>query len=173
MLHARDGGGRPIDLPAGHPVRPVGLVPPTVWPRVGTHEHRAFLCQVKRMERVTGIAGVFFRARGPEPLSRWYAEHLGVDSPPESYDDSSWSQQEGPIVFAPFPADSEHFGSAGQQWAINFRVRDLDAMVAQLRDAGVAVDVHESRYPNGRFADLNDPEGNPVQLSQPACADAV
>lgn len=125
------------------------------------------------MERVTGIGGVFFRAQDPELLARWYAEHLGVDAPPASYDDSSWRQQAGPTVLAAFPADSEHFRSAGQQWAINFRVSDLDAMVRQLREAGIAVDVHEERYPNGFFADLLDPEGNPVQLWQPAGADAV
>ncbi|WP_125777312.1 VOC family protein [Antribacter gilvus] len=123
------------------------------------------------MERVTGIGGVFFRARDPEGLSRWYAHHLGVDAPPESYDVSSWRQHAGPTVFAPLPADSEHFGVEGQQWAVNFRVNDLDAMVAQLRAAGVAVDVHTETYPNGRFADCRDPEGNPVQLWEPAGAD--
>src|SRR5687768_15121204 len=101
------------------------------------------------MKRVTGIGGVFFRARDPEQPTRWYAEHLGVDAPPESYDDSSWRQQPGPTVFAALPADSEHFGRVGQQWAINFRVRDLDGMVAQLVATGVAVVVHEASYPNG------------------------
>ena len=74
----------------------------------------------------------------------------------------------GPTVFAPFPSDSEHFGNDAQEWAINFRVRDLDAMVSQLRDAGLTVDVDEEVDPNGRFADLVDPEGNPIQLWEPA-----
>lgn len=125
------------------------------------------------MERVTGIGGVFFRASDPERLSRWYAEQLGVDAPPASYDDSSWRQHAGPTVFAALPADSEHFGHDGQQWAINFRVRHLDAMVTQLRQAGVEVAVHQDDYPNGRFAELHDPEGNPIQLWEPAGADAV
>lgn len=123
------------------------------------------------MERVTGVGGVFFRAHDPERLARWYAEHLGVDGPPASYEESSWRQQAGPTVFAAMPADSEHFGSSGQQWAVNFRVEDLDAMVTQLLEAGIAVDVHSEVYPNGRFADLDDPEGNPVQLWEPAGAD--
>lgn len=76
-------------------------------------------------------------------------------------------------MFAALPADSSHFGGEEQRWAINFRVRDLDAMVAQLRAAGVAVDVHTEHYPDGRFADLRDPEGNPIQLWQPEGADAV
>ncbi|MEV2268634.1 VOC family protein [Nonomuraea africana] len=125
------------------------------------------------MERVTGIGGVFFRASDSGALSRWYEHHLGVGGPPPTYEHRSWEQEAGPTVFAPFPGDSEHFQRPEQQWAINFRVRDLDAMVAQLRDAGIAVEVHAETYPNGRFADLADPEGNPVQLWEPAGADAV
>lgn len=125
------------------------------------------------MERVTGIGGVFFRAKDPDGLSKWYERHLGVGCPPLSYEQRSWDQEAGPTVFSPFPSDSEHFRRPGQQWAINFRVRDLDAMVAQLRNAGVEVEVHEETYPNGRFADLADPEGNPIQLWEPAGADAV
>lgn len=123
------------------------------------------------MERVTGIGGVFFRARDPEGLTRWYADHLGVTPPPATYDESSWRQEAGSAVFAAMPADSEHFGRDTQQWAINFRVRDLDAMVRQLREAGIAVTVHDEVYPNGRFADLHDPEGNPVQLWEPGGVD--
>ncbi|RZS44548.1 putative enzyme related to lactoylglutathione lyase [Herbihabitans rhizosphaerae] len=125
------------------------------------------------MERITGIGGLFFRARDPEALTAWYEDNLGVRPPPASYDERSWDQEAGPTVFSAFPADSEHFRRPEQQWAVNFRVRDLDAMVAQLRGAGIEVEVHEETYPNGRFADLADPEGNPVQLWEPAGADRV
>ncbi|HCT76614.1 MAG TPA: glyoxalase [Micromonosporaceae bacterium] len=125
------------------------------------------------MEQVTGIGGIFFRARDPEALTRWYETHLGVPGPPPSYDQRSWEQQAGPTVFAPFADDSEHFRRPEQQWAINFRVGDLDAMLAQLADAGIDVDVHKQPYPNGRFAELVDPEGNPIQLWEPAGADSV
>lgn len=124
------------------------------------------------MERVTGIGGVFFRSDNPGEVARWYAEHLGVDAPPESYGEPSWQQQAGSTVFAAMPADSEHFGSSAQTWAINFRVADLDAMVGQLLGAGIPVEVDAEIYPNGRFASLSDPEGNPVQLWEPAGADA-
>ncbi|HMC56182.1 MAG TPA: hypothetical protein VKH19_13460, partial [Gemmatimonadaceae bacterium] len=76
----------------------------------------------------------------------------------------AWTQQEGPTAFAPFKADTKYFGSPSQQWMINFRVRSLDAMVAQLRKAAIEVEVDAERYPNGRFARLSDPEGNPIQL---------
>ena len=125
------------------------------------------------MERVTGIGGVFFRAADPAALAQWYATHLGVDPVPESYGDTSWWQQAGPTVFTPMPADSEHLGDARHGWAVNFRVADLAAMVEQLRAAGVEVVVDPETYPNGTFADLHDPEGNPVQLWQPAGVDAA
>ncbi len=121
------------------------------------------------MERVEGIGGVFFKAADPDALNAWYAEHLGVGAPPSSYDDAEWHQEAGPTVFAPFGPehwDSPHLGPAG--WGVNFRVRDLDAMVAQLRAGGVVVDVDAEVYPNGRFAQLHDPEGNAVQLWEPA-----
>ena len=85
------------------------------------------------MERVTGIGGLFFRAADPDRLATWYATHLGVDRPPESYDTCSWWQQSGPTVFAAMPAASEHFGGPEHTWSVNFRVDDLDAMVRQLR----------------------------------------
>ena len=59
------------------------------------------------MEKVLGIGGFFFRAKEPNVLARWCAEHLGVALPPESYDQRSWEQQQGATVFAPFGADSE------------------------------------------------------------------
>jgi catechol 2,3-dioxygenase-like lactoylglutathione lyase family enzyme len=124
------------------------------------------------MERVLGLGGLFFRAADPSALGRWYAEHLGVDPVPSDYDSPVWQQQSGPTVFAPFASDTSYFGRPDQQWMINFRVRDLDAMVAQLRSAGIEVTVDAETYPNGRFARLADPEGNPVQLWEPAGRDA-
>ena len=70
-------------------------------------------------------------------------------------------------MFAPFPLDAELIGPPEHTWMINFRVDDLDAMVAQLRSAGVDVTVDPERYPNGHFAELRDPEGNGIQLWQP------
>ena len=125
------------------------------------------------METVTGIGGLFFRARDPAALSRWYQEHLGVTPAPADYDQPPWRQEAGPTVFSPFPADTEYFGDAQQVWMVNFRVRDLDAMAAQLRGAGVEVTIDPTPYPNGRFARLHDPEGNPIELWEPAGPDAA
>ena len=119
------------------------------------------------MEHVTGIGGLFFRSDHPEALARWYMEHLGIALVPTDYGQTPWSQEAGPTVFAPFPQDSDYFGRPDKQWMINFRVRDLDAMVAQLRAASIEVSVNAEAYPNGRFARLYDPEGNPIELWEP------
>lgn len=124
------------------------------------------------MERITGIGGFFFRAKDPTALALWYEEQLGVRQVGERYEDGSWWQEQGPTVFAPFALDTDYFGAPQQQWMINFRVRDLDTMVAQLRQAGITVEVDPETYPNGRFARLQDPEGNPIQLWQAGGTDA-
>src|SRR5258707_11809273 len=98
------------------------------------------------MQHVTGIGGLFFRAKNPTATAQWYREHLGIDLVPADYSQKPWSQEAGPTVFAPFPHDSEHFGDATKLWMINFRVRDLDAMVEQLRAAKIEVSVDQEKY---------------------------
>lgn len=118
-------------------------------------------------EKVTGIGGVFFKARDPKALAGWYEKHLGVTGIPTDYSTRPWSQEAGYTAFAPFPESSKYFGRDEQRFMLNFRVRDLDAMVAQLRRADIEVLVDPEAYPNGRFARLHDPEGNPIELWQP------
>jgi predicted enzyme related to lactoylglutathione lyase len=107
-------------------------------------------------ERVTGIGGVFFRARDSDALRAWYAENLGVEIDP-SYGGAS----------CPFSEDTTYFGPPDQGWMINYRVRDLDAMLIQLRAAGVDVaeEVEESEF--GRFGWAYDPEGHRLELWEP------
>jgi len=114
------------------------------------------------MEPVTGIGGVFFRARDPQGLSAWYAEHLGVPI------------NEGYVIFpesrdthwVPFAEDTGYW-PAEKQHMVNFTVRDLDAMLAQLRAAGVEVDDRIKEHEFGRFGWATDPEGNRFELWQP------
>ena len=119
------------------------------------------------MQRVTGIGGLFFRAKDPTALSQWYKDHLGIDPVPPDYNQKSWCQEAGPTVFAPFENDTDYFGKPQQSWMINFRVRDIEAMAAQLRAAKIEVTLDSQSYPNGRFARLHDPEGNPIELWEP------
>ncbi len=113
---------------------------------------------------VTGIGGFFFRAKDPLALGAWYALHLGVGSAPYGH----WQTQNGPSVFAPFPADTDYF-AADHQWMLNLRVEDLDGLCAKLRAAGIDVITKaEWDMPGvGRFARIHDPEGNPIELWQP------
>jgi catechol 2,3-dioxygenase-like lactoylglutathione lyase family enzyme len=118
---------------------------------------------IRSVERVEGIGGVFFKARDPEALRRWCAERLGLEDGP----DGAWNPRGGPTVFAPFSESTEKF-AAGKQWMLNFRVRDLDAMLAQLRAAAVAVEDELQEYQGiGRFAYCSDPEGNRIELWPP------
>jgi glyoxylase I family protein len=115
------------------------------------------------VEKVTGIGGMFFRAEDPEVLRQWYADTLGVVDPPNGI----WRQEEGLTVFAPFSKDTDYFGHRDQTFMLNFRVRDLAAMLSQLRAAGVQVVREEQEESAGRFAWIVDPEGNRVELWEP------
>lgn len=119
------------------------------------------------MQKVNGIGGVFFRAKDPEGLAKWYLDNLGIDVVPSDYDTKAWQQEAGTTVFAPFDHDTEYFGKPDKAWMINFRVSDLDAMVKQLQAANIEVKVDPEAYPNGRFARLYDPEENPIELWEP------
>ena len=119
-------------------------------------------------EKVTGIGGLFFRAHDPAALGLWYQEHLGVVLTPTSHNQPVWRQEAGTTAFTPFAETSGYFGDTNKDWMVNFRVRDLEKMAAQLRAAGIAIKVDPQSYPVGRFARLHDPEGNPIELWQPA-----
>lgn len=118
-------------------------------------------------QTITGFGGFFFRAKDPAALAAWYDENFGIDPVPSDYETQPWHQNEGPTVFAPFPQDSPYFDTA-KSFMMNFRVIDLEKMVAQLRANGNDVTIDEGNpYPNGLFANVTDPEGNPIQLWQP------
>jgi glyoxylase I family protein len=122
-------------------------------------------------EKVIGIGGFFFRAKDPKALGLWYQQHLGILTIPTSYGEHGWQQEAGPTAFAPFKETSGYFGDPQKVWMLNFRVRDLDKMAAQLQAAGIEVKIDPQSYPNGRFARLYDPEGNPIELWQPKVSD--
>lgn len=112
------------------------------------------------LAKATGIGGVFFRAREPDVLSAWYKEHLGIEQ--------FWEQAAGGTVFAPFAQSTDYF-PPDRQWMINLRVDDIDALMAQLGGAGIAIETRPDwdTPETGRFARIHDPEGNPIELWQP------
>lgn len=128
------------------------------------------------MERVQGIGGIFFKSKDPKALAAWYAEKLGV--PVEDWGGAvfPWSQQSDPggasTVWNAFSADTDYFAPSAASFMVNFRVRDLDAMLAQLRAAGVHVFDKVERSEFGAFGWCSDPEGNKIELWEPPAGEA-
>jgi predicted enzyme related to lactoylglutathione lyase len=117
------------------------------------------------MERVLGVGGYFMRATNPEALGAWYRDCLGLDADEHGL----WQQEPGMTVFATFESETEYFGSRTQQVMLNFRVRDLEAMLAQLRLKGADVAEETQDLEGiGRFGWVTDPEGNRIELWQPS-----
>jgi glyoxylase I family protein len=110
---------------------------------------------------VTGIGGVFFRSKDNKALSEWYEKHFGING-------VQWEQEAGPTAFAPFKANTEKFGSMDQQFMLNFRVSDLDKLLGGLEAAGVRIDEKTESDEYGKFASVYDPEGNKIELWEPA-----
>jgi predicted enzyme related to lactoylglutathione lyase len=124
------------------------------------------------MKRVTGIGGVFFKAKDPKALGEWYRTHLGV--PVEEWGGAAfrWKSDDNPdgagtTIWNPFAEDSPYFAPSTSRLMINYRVPDLHALLAALRSEGCTVDdkVEESEY--GKFGWVMDPEGNRIELWQP------
>lgn len=124
---------------------------------------------------VLGMGGFFFRAKDPDALVAWYREHLNIgmgcnadDTAGGDADDWYWQTQGGPMVFAPFRADTDYF-AADKQFLINLRVSDLEGMLEQLNAAGIAIITKDEwdTPETGRFARIHDPEGNAIELWEP------
>ena len=158
--------GNKFAIAAQNPAPPASPAPPAK--AAAGHESGG-----TEMEKVTGIGGFFFRAKDPKALALWYQQHLGILTIPTKDGETAWQQEAGTTAFTPFPETSKYFGDPQKVWMLNFRDRDLDKMAAQLQAAGIEVKVDPESYPYGRFARLHDPDGNPIELWQPAKPDAA
>lgn len=119
------------------------------------------------MEKVAGIGGVFIRAKDPKALALWYQQHLGVPLYPDSACGSFSAQKTDETIWSAFASDSDYLGALNQQIMLNYRVKDLDAMLTQLKAANIWVDdkIEDGDY--GKFGWAMDPEGNRFELWQP------
>lgn len=122
---------------------------------------------------VLGMGGFFWRAQDPDGLAAWYREHLGVGNGCGTDDkgqsnDYLYYQQPGPMVFQPFKAATDYF-AADKAFMFNFRVSEIEALIAKLEAAGIAVTKTEDWDSNGfgKFARIHDPEGNAIELWEP------
>jgi predicted enzyme related to lactoylglutathione lyase len=123
------------------------------------------------MKRVTGIGGVFFKTRDREKQLEWYRTHLGIESDGYGFM-FAWRDREDPesigyTVWSPFKDDTDYFDPSTQPFMVNYRVDDLDALVAALKEEGVEVVGEIQQEENGKFAWILDPEGNKIELWEP------
>ena len=124
------------------------------------------------MKRVTGIGGIFFKANDPAALREWYRRHLGIDvqdwgGAAFSWKDSANPAGEGTTVWSIFKGDTTYFAPSTSPFMINYRVEDLPAVLAALRDEGCSVDEKMEESEFGKFGWVMDPEGNRIELWQP------
>ncbi len=123
------------------------------------------------MAQITGIGGIFFKAKDPQALSDWYRDMLGLAV--EAWGGAMLTPRaDGPPVtlWSPFPADTTYMAPSTREFMVNFAVDDLDGFVAQLESKGVAVLARDDSDPNGRFAWILDPEGTKIELWQATAA---
>lgn len=124
------------------------------------------------MKRVTGLGGIFFKCKDPESVKDWYAKHLGLPVDAEGGINFQWRDPDDPkvmgrTVWASFPDDTDYFQPSRAQFMINYRVDDLKALLARLREEGVQVDNKVEEYDYGKFGWITDPEGNRIELWEP------
>jgi len=123
------------------------------------------------MKKVTGIGGIFFKCADPKKMNEWYEEHLGI--PVAEYGTMfQWRELDNPektgyTVWSAFPADTNYFDPSKKDFMINYRVENIEALVEELKNAGVKVidEITASEY--GKFVHILDPEGNSIELFEP------
>lgn len=118
------------------------------------------------MKRVTGLGGIFIKAKDPDALREWYRRHLGIAIEP--WGGAVFADEPGSVsVWNLFPADSDYFVPSAAPFMVNYRVADLRALLEVLRAEGCAVDAKTEESEFGRFGWVMDPEGNRVELWEP------
>ena len=122
------------------------------------------------MKRVTGIGGIFFKAKDPAALGAWYRDHLGLDVTEWNGAIFKWGgegSEPGMTIWSPFAADTTYMAPGTASFMINFRVADLAALLAALRAGGCDVVDKTETSEQGKFGWVIDPEGNKVELWEP------
>jgi predicted enzyme related to lactoylglutathione lyase len=125
----------------------------------------------KKMKKVTGIGGIFFKCKDPNKMKEWYKTHLGFDT--NQYGTNfEWRQAEdstkkGSTQWSPFAETTKYFEPSTKDFMINYRVENLEALVAQLKNEGVTIVDNIEVFEYGKFVHIIDVEGNKVELWEP------
>ncbi|MFL6530214.1 MAG: VOC family protein [Chthoniobacterales bacterium] len=126
------------------------------------------------MQRVIGLGGIFFKSKDPDKLAAWYRTHLGLDV--EDWGGVKFQEaeradlnpkRESYLTWSPFEEDSDYFRPSDKPYMINFRVHDLDALLAELRREGVQVEEKTDSSEFGKFGWVIDPDGTKIELWEP------
>ena len=124
------------------------------------------------MKRVTGLGGVFFKARDPKRMMEWYARHLGINMDPEYGTSFEWRtaadpSKKGFTAWSPFKEDTTYFEPSKKEFMMNYRVADLDGLLRALAEESVEIIGEVQVFDYGKFAHIVDPEGNKIELWEP------
>lgn len=124
------------------------------------------------MKKVTGIGGIFFKCKDTNRMKEWYNTHLGLDTNQYGVN-FEWRElddpnKKGSTQWSPFSETTKYFEPSGKDFMINYRVADLEALVAQLKAEGVTIVDSIETYDYGKFVHIMDPEGNKIQLWEPS-----
>ncbi|KAA5536798.1 VOC family protein [Taibaiella lutea] len=119
-------------------------------------------------KRVTGIGGIFFKCKDPEKINEWYKTHLGFNTDPYGVK-FEWRQEDdatkkGYTLWSTFPDKTKYFEPSTQNFMINYRVENLEALVEELKKEGVTILDNIETYEYGKFVHILDPEGNKIEL---------
>jgi predicted enzyme related to lactoylglutathione lyase len=122
-------------------------------------------------KKVTGIGGIFFKCQDPKKLREWYSTHLGLNVNPygsvfEWYQGAD-STRKGFTQWSPFKETTTYFEPSKKEFMINYRVGNMDALVAELKQNGVTVLDTIETYDYGKFVHIMDLEGNKIELWEP------
>ena len=123
------------------------------------------------MKRVTGLGGVFLKSKDPKAMYEWYEKHLGVTREHGGvsfkWRDAEQPENTGITMWALFPENTKYFEPSPSPFMMNFRVENLEPLLAALRAEGVQVDDKVESHEYGKFGWIIDPEGNRIELWEP------
>jgi len=122
--------------------------------------------------RVTGIGGIFFKSKDPKAQREWYAQHLRMETNDYGslfeFREADNPDRKGHLQWSPFSEDTKYFLPSEREFMINYRVKNMEALVEQLRAAGVTICDSIEEYEYGKFIHIMDPEGNKIELWEPS-----
>jgi predicted enzyme related to lactoylglutathione lyase len=123
------------------------------------------------LKRIIGLGGIFFKAKNPKKMAAWYRRHLQIPIK-DDYAVFAWKstadpKHEGHTVWSLLPGDTKYLGKSSSTFMVNYRVRNLKKVLAELKKEGVTVEKKVEEYPYGKFGWITDPEGNRIELWEP------